>query len=68
MLTVRDTEADKVAALDAGADDYVTKPFNTSELLGADPRGAATHALDAGAGAVVARAWRASRSISTRGR
>ena len=33
MLTVRDREADKVAALDAGADDYVTKPFNTQELL-----------------------------------
>jgi two-component system KDP operon response regulator KdpE len=33
MLTVRDTEADKVSALDAGADDYVTKPFNSPELL-----------------------------------
>ena len=33
MLTVRDTEADKVEALDAGADDYVTKPFRTQELL-----------------------------------
>jgi two-component system KDP operon response regulator KdpE len=33
MLTVQDDEAGKVAALDAGADDYVTKPFNTSELL-----------------------------------
>jgi two-component system KDP operon response regulator KdpE len=33
MLTVRDTEADKVAALDAGADDYITKPFSTPELL-----------------------------------
>src|SRR5262245_59174338 len=33
MLTVRDTEADKVSALDAGADDYVTKPFNSQELL-----------------------------------
>jgi len=33
MLTVRDSEADKIAALDAGADDYVTKPFNTPELL-----------------------------------
>jgi two-component system KDP operon response regulator KdpE len=33
MLTVRDSEADKVAALDAGADDYVTKPFNMPELL-----------------------------------
>jgi two-component system, OmpR family, KDP operon response regulator KdpE len=33
MLTVRNTEADKVAALDAGADDYVTKPFGMPELL-----------------------------------
>jgi len=33
MLTVRDSEQDKVAALDAGADDYVTKPFSTQELL-----------------------------------
>ena len=33
MLTVRDTESDKVEALDAGADDYITKPFKTSELL-----------------------------------
>jgi two-component system, OmpR family, KDP operon response regulator KdpE len=33
MLTVRNTEKDKVAALDAGADDYVTKPFGMPELL-----------------------------------
>src|SRR2546428_4142194 len=33
MLTVRNTEQDKVEALDAGADDYVTKPFSTQELL-----------------------------------
>jgi two-component system, OmpR family, KDP operon response regulator KdpE len=33
MLTVRDTESDKVEALDAGADDYITKPFKTPELL-----------------------------------
>jgi two-component system KDP operon response regulator KdpE len=32
MLTVRDHEADKVAALDAGADDYITKPFSMPEL------------------------------------
>jgi two-component system, OmpR family, KDP operon response regulator KdpE len=33
MLTVRDSEDDKVEALDAGADDYVTKPFQTRELV-----------------------------------
>src|SRR5207244_3845609 len=33
ILSVRDREADKVAALDAGADDYVTKPFGMHELL-----------------------------------
>jgi DNA-binding response OmpR family regulator len=33
VLSVRDGEAEKIAALDAGADDYVTKPFSTGELL-----------------------------------
>ena len=33
MLTVRDQEEDKVLALDSGADDYVTKPFSTRELI-----------------------------------
>ena len=33
MLTVRNTEADKVEALDAGADDFINKPFSTPELL-----------------------------------
>jgi two-component system KDP operon response regulator KdpE len=33
VLSVRDREEDKVAALDNGADDYVTKPFGTAELL-----------------------------------
>ena len=33
VLSVREREADKVAALDAGADDYVTKPFGFNELL-----------------------------------
>lgn len=32
MLTVRNTEQDKVTALDAGADDYITKPFGIPEL------------------------------------
>jgi two-component system KDP operon response regulator KdpE len=33
ILSVRDDPEEKVAALDAGADDYVTKPFDTAELL-----------------------------------
>ena len=33
ILTVRDSEEDKVSALDAGADDFITKPFSTPELL-----------------------------------
>ena len=33
MLTVSNTERDKVDALDAGADDYITKPFSMPELL-----------------------------------
>jgi two-component system, OmpR family, KDP operon response regulator KdpE len=33
VLSVRESERDKVAALDAGADDYVTKPFGMDELL-----------------------------------
>jgi two-component system KDP operon response regulator KdpE len=33
VLSVRDSEQEKIAALDAGADDYVTKPFGMGELL-----------------------------------
>ena len=33
MLTAKDTELDKVMALDGGADDYLTKPFSVEELL-----------------------------------
>ena len=46
VLSARDRENDKVAALDAGADDYLTKPFGTSELL-ARIRVALRHARDA---------------------
>lgn len=47
ILSVRDREDDKVAALDAGADDYVTKPFGSSELL-ARLRAALRHAQGTG--------------------
>jgi two-component system KDP operon response regulator KdpE len=33
ILSVREQESDKIAALDAGADDYLTKPFNSGELM-----------------------------------
>ena len=33
MLTARDAEADRVLGLELGADDYVTKPFSSAELL-----------------------------------
>ena len=47
--TVREHQADKVAALDAGADDYVTKPFDMEELL-ARIRAALRRSPDAPAG------------------
>ncbi len=46
VLSVRDTEHDKVAALDQGADDYLTKPFGIEELL-ARVRVALRHAAQA---------------------
>jgi len=51
ILSVRDREDDKVAALDAGADDYVTKPFNSAELL-ARLRAVLRHAQPQGADAI----------------
>src|SRR3954470_15549815 len=47
ILSARDQEKQKVAALDSGADDYLTKPFSTAELL-ARIRVALRHAARAG--------------------
>ena len=52
VLTVQDDEAVKIGALDNGADDYVTKPFNTGELL-ARIRVALRHAAKTGDSPVI---------------
>lgn len=39
VVSARDQDQEKAQALDAGADDYLTKPFSTTELMGPDPRG-----------------------------
>jgi two-component system KDP operon response regulator KdpE len=49
VLSARDQEQEKVAALDLGADDYITKPFGVNELL-ARIRTALRHAVRTGAG------------------
>jgi len=51
VLSVRDREEDKINALDAGADDYVTKPFASGELL-ARLRAALRHDLGPGVDAI----------------
>ena len=53
VLSARDTQADKVAALDAGADDYVTKPFGMDELLARIRAALRRTAVDAGSQVVV---------------
>jgi two-component system KDP operon response regulator KdpE len=54
VLSARGREGDKVAALDAGADDYLTKPFGVNELL-ARIRVALRHAAETAAGEAPAR-------------
>jgi two-component system KDP operon response regulator KdpE len=51
ILSVRDREGDKITALDSGADDYVTKPFSSGELL-ARLRAALRHVQPQGADAL----------------
>ena len=51
IVSVREQENDKVAALDAGADDYLTKPFGAKELM-ARIRAALRHSVPVEAGAV----------------
>ena len=53
VLSARTTEADKVGALDAGADDYLTKPFGAAELLARVRAHLRRHSHAGGSGATV---------------
>jgi two-component system KDP operon response regulator KdpE len=55
MLTVRSAERDKVVALDAGADDYVTKPFGIEELLARVRASLRRHSAEEGVPAFVSK-------------
>ncbi|MBL8544790.1 MAG: response regulator [Hyphomonadaceae bacterium] len=65
VITARDAEAMKVAALDAGADDYVTKPFGVDELL-ARMRAALRHAVQAKGAEPVVRTGALEINLATR--
>jgi two-component system OmpR family response regulator len=73
MLTARDAVEDRVAGLDGGADDYLTKPFSFAELLarlralarrGAIERPAVLEVRDLRLDPAARRAWRADREVS----
>lgn len=65
VLTARDAETQKIAALDAGADDYVTKPFSVGELL-ARLRAALRHRLQSEGTPPVFRAGKVSVDLARR--
>ena len=56
MLTAREEENDKVFGLEAGADDYITKPFSMRELLARVKANIRRRALDAGTRGQIGRA------------
>ena len=65
MLTARDAEVDRVLGLELGADDYVTKPFSSAELLSRVRAILRRRDLDrANGGAAIARSSAACRSTS----
>lgn len=77
MLTARDRERDKILGLDAGADDYLTKPFRLGELLArvrallrrdSLARASVMRVGDLTLDTVARRAWRAGREIALSGR
>jgi len=71
MLTARSEEADKVSGLDAGADDYLTKPFSANELLArirALLRRQSPDALDAAVEIGALKLDPATRRVTSRGR
>ena len=71
MLTARADEADKISGLDAGADDYLTKPFSTNELMArirAVLRRKAPEALDAAVEIGALRIEPGTRRVSGHGR
>jgi DNA-binding response OmpR family regulator len=76
VLTARDAVADRVAGLDAGADDYLVKPFAFSELVArlralgrrGDDRGSMLHVSDLALDLAARRAWRSGVELHLTGR
>ncbi len=67
IVSVRDLEKDKIGALDAGADDYITKPFSVQELLARIRAGLRRSPLAPDRSVNSRCGWTTWRSISRRG-